>query len=43
MAMTRALDEAAQVVGVPLVDHVIIGREQYVSMLEMGVVTFRVP
>ncbi len=33
---TLRVAEAARVVGVPLVDHVVVGREGHVSMLEQG-------
>jgi DNA repair protein RadC len=37
VAMTRAVAEAAEVVGTPLVDHVVIAGERYTSMLDLGV------
>lgn len=40
VAMTRAVAEAAAVVGVPLVDHVIIGSwERFSSLLDLGVLS----
>jgi DNA repair protein RadC len=36
VAFTRALVEAASVVGAPLVDHVVVARRGYTSMLERG-------
>lgn len=39
VAMTRAVAEAAAVVGVPLVDHVVVaGGGRYASMLDLGLV-----
>lgn len=37
IAMTRIVAEAAELVGMPLFDHVVIGRDRYVSMLDLGV------
>ena len=37
--MTRALAAACDVVGVPLLDHVVVGRNGATSMLELGVLT----
>jgi DNA repair protein RadC len=41
IAFTRAVERAAAVVGVPLLDHVVIARRRAVSMLEAGLVTPR--
>jgi DNA repair protein RadC len=38
IAMTRAVAEAAEVVGTPLVDHVIISSTGYRSMLDLGLI-----
>ncbi len=36
IAMTRVVAEAGEVVGVPVVDHVILGGERHTSMLDLG-------
>jgi DNA repair protein RadC len=36
LAFTRAVAQGAAIVGTPLLDHVVIARRQYSSMLEMG-------
>jgi DNA repair protein RadC len=38
IAFTRAVAEGAKVVSTPLVDHVIIAREQSSSLLDLGLV-----
>ena len=38
VAMTRVVMEAAEVVGVPLVDHVIVAGEAHASMLDLGLI-----
>ncbi|MBV9947959.1 MAG: JAB domain-containing protein [Myxococcales bacterium] len=37
VAFTRAIAEAARVVGTPLLDHVVVARRRASSMLEMGI------
>ncbi|MFO0549884.1 MAG: DNA repair protein RadC [Polyangiaceae bacterium] len=39
IAMTRLVSDAADVVGVPLVDHVVIARDRHASLLELGLVS----
>lgn len=36
IAMTRVVSEAAEVIGVPLVDHVIVAGSRHTSMLDLG-------
>ena len=36
LGMTRAVADAGEIVGVPLVDHVVIGATDYRSLLELG-------
>ena len=36
IAMTRVLAEAAEIVGVAVVDHVVVARGAYASMLDLG-------
>jgi DNA repair protein RadC len=35
-ALTRRLREAAEILGIPLVDHVIVGREAFHSYADTG-------
>lgn len=37
--MTRELAQAAAVVGLPLLDHVIVGGERHTSLFELGLLT----
>jgi DNA repair protein RadC len=36
VAMTAAVSRAAAIVGVPLVDHVVLGGARHASLLELG-------
>ena len=38
--MTRRLVEASAIVGIPLIDHLVLGRDSYVSLRGSGQVTF---
>jgi len=40
VVMTRSLVEVSTVVGIPLVDHLVLGRNSYVSIRESGLVDF---
>lgn len=43
IAFTRALMQAAFVVGIPLLDHVVIARRRSASMLQLGLLTAKAP
>ena len=38
--MTRRLVEASAIVGIPQIDHLVLGRDSYVSLRGSGQVTF---
>jgi len=40
IAMTKALVDVSTVVGIPLIDHLVIGRDTFVSIRERGEVRF---
>jgi len=40
LATTRALLQAAQIIGIPILDHVILGQNEYTSLKEEGYVEF---
>jgi DNA repair protein RadC len=37
MATTRRMCEAGNIIGIPLIDHIIIGDNRYISLKRMGV------
>jgi len=37
VALTRRLADAGDLIGIPILDHVVVGRDGYVSMAERGV------
>ena len=37
ISVTTRINEASKIIGINLVDHIIIGREQYVSLKEKGI------
>ena len=39
--LTERLTEAGELLGIPVVDHVVIGRNSYLSMVERGLVWIR--
>ena len=40
--MTKQMVEASKIIGIPIMDHVIVGKDNITSMREIGVVSFNV-
>lgn len=41
LAITKRLQEAGELLGIPVLDHLIIGRSGFISMVERGLMTVR--
>ncbi len=39
MSVTRRLDEVGKIIGIPLLDHVVIGKAKFVSLKEKGYIS----